>query len=231
MRFHAVFDLDGTLVDSASVCAGILNEMLVERGSDLRVSEAQARRHVSAGGEAMVAALLNGACGSATAAIGEFRARYAIRPTPLSSLFPGVRAGLERLRSQGIGLAIHSNKPGPLCQKVLEDLALAHLFAAVVGSGPGLPVKPDPAGFDLALARAGGARERACYVGDSELDHGVAQRVGIPYVHVTYGYAREEHDFAGAYFAARFGEVPVIIEQTISRGRTRPMDVPRERAA
>ncbi|MDQ2762123.1 MAG: HAD hydrolase-like protein [Pseudomonadota bacterium] len=185
---HAVFDLDGTLIDSVPLCTEILNSMLADRGAPFRLSQAQTRPHVTAGGTAMVAALLGGYCGDPSRAIAEFRERYASLPTLASSLYPAVRQGLAELQSLGIGLAMWSNKPQLLCEKVVDDLGLADCFTAVVGTGLGIPLKPDPFGLRRALALAGGTRARSCYIGDSELDGEAARRARVPFIRVTYGY-------------------------------------------
>ncbi|MEP6967089.1 MAG: HAD hydrolase-like protein, partial [Pseudomonadota bacterium] len=223
MSFLAVFDLDGTLVDSAPLTVAILCRMLADRGAAARVTLARARRHISVGGEAMILALVGEACGPPAEAVVEFRARLAATPTPPSSLYRGVRAGLGRLFSRGVGLAVHSNKPQALCEKVLGELGLSHLFDAVVGGGAGSAPKPDPLGFDKALALTGASRAASCYIGDSELDHGVAQRAGVPFVLARYGYGEENARFPGAFVAGRFAEVPPIVERLLA--------APRERAA
>jgi len=156
MNGLAVFDLDGTLVDSASHCAGIVNAMLDARGAQARVTPEDARRHISAGAEILIAALLGGALIAIEPDLAEFRQRYASMPTPTTCLFPGVREGLAVLRQAGAGLAICSNKPQALCDKVLSDLGLADQFLAVVGGRRGAPSKPDPAHLRAAITLAGG---------------------------------------------------------------------------
>lgn len=215
MSRHAVFDLDGTLVDSVGVCADILNAMLIDRGSPARISRVEAMRHVSLGGPRMVEALLGADCGDADQAISEFRQRYADTPTPDSSVFPGVRSGLAYLARLGVRLSICSAKPQQLCEKVLRDLDLDGHFAAVVGSRPGRPSKPDPDHLDEALRMAGGTRQRSCFIGDSEVDHALAMAAGIPLIMVTYGYANTGFDLAGAFFADHFSAVPGIVENLL----------------
>jgi phosphoglycolate phosphatase len=217
VRSLAVFDLDGTLLDSVSLCTDILNAMLDDRGSARRVSCDEARPHVTAGGRAMVAALLGAACGDADAAVAEFRARYASMPTPPDSLFPGVREGLAALRAAGTDLAIWSNKPQALCDKVVADLALAGLFAAVVGTSAHVPLKPDPIGFDRALALAGGTRPHACFVGDSEADYAAARAVGVPVIMATWGYGEPGAAWAGACRVDAFHEIPPIVARLLSK--------------
>jgi len=217
MRRHAVFDLDGTLLDSVPLCAEILNAMLAGRGAAARVTGDQTRRYASGGGLAMVIALLGGDCGDPHFAIAEFRERYAATPTSPTSLYPGVREGLARLVSHGVELAIFSNKPQALCEKVLTELSIAELFSAVVGARPGLPPKPDPAGFFLALKIAGGTASRSCYIGDSGLDHAVAARAGVPFVMVTYGYADPVETFPNAHLAHSFADATSISESILVR--------------
>ena len=210
---HAVFDLDGTLVDSVPLFADILNAMLLDRGAPARVTAAQARPHATAGGHAMVTALLGEHCGDVDQAIGEFRERYRALPTPSDSLYPGVAETLAALSAAGVGLAVWSNKPQALCEKVLQELGVADRFGAIVGSGPGVPLKPDPTGYDLALARAGGARARSCFIGDSEADYQAAKRANVPFVMFTYGYGDYSRDWPGAALAAEFAEVTAIVRR------------------
>jgi len=216
MNGHAVFDLDGTLIDSAPLCAEILNAMLIDRGAAGRVSAAQTRRYVSLGGPALVETLLGEARGDVQADLREFRRRYAAMPTPPSSLYPGVRSGLEALAARGVVLALHSNKPQGLCEKVIGELELGHLFSAIVGAGAGLAAKPDPAGFDRALELSGGVRGRSCYIGDSELDHEVARRAGVRLVMATYGYGERGRDWPGALLADDFAAVPGLVADLLT---------------
>jgi len=174
VRGCVVFDLDGTLVDTAPLCADIANAMLAARGAQRRVTASQVAPHMILGGRAMVAALLGVDCGEPDAALADFRARYAAMPTRPESLYPGARDALRALADNGFAMSVWSNKSQALCDKTITELDLSDFFAAVVGTGPDVPLKPDPVGFDLALAGAGGDRARCVYVGDSELDHKVA---------------------------------------------------------
>lgn len=205
---HAVFDLDGTLVDSAPAITAILNGMLAARGIAQSLSCARVRPFVTAGGRAMVEGLLGEACGDTDAALAEFRAHYAETVTPRDSLYPGAEAALAELDRRGVGLAVFSNKPQRLCEKVLGDVGLADRFAAIVGSGPGAPHKPDPTGLRLALSRCGGAAERACYIGDTALDQETARRCGAAFVMVAWGYGEPAPLAPPAPLARRFEEAP-----------------------
>ena len=215
---NVIFDLDGTLVDSVAVSVEILNEMLADRGSMRAITATDARVHVSLGGAPMVAALLGAECGEPAAEIVEFRRRYANRRTPDNSLFDGVREGLTELHDLGLRLAICSNKPQHLCEKVLMDLDLAPLFDVVVGGAVGRRSKPERDLMDLTLAEMGATAERCIFVGDSELDHVTATACGVPFKLVNYGYADANAIFEGVSRFDRFSDaVSAIISDCRSR--------------
>jgi phosphoglycolate phosphatase len=208
---HAVFDLDGTLIDSAPEITAILNGMLAERGLAASLSCAAVRPFVTAGGRAMVEGLLGDVWGDAEAALSEFRARYAQAVTSRDSLYPGAGQAIAELRRRGVCLAVFSNKPQFLCEKVLGDVGLADRFSAIVGSGPGIPHKPDPTGLRLALSHSGGVPERACYVGDTALDQETARRCDMPFVMVAWGYGEPDRRAPAPPLARRFDEAPDLV--------------------
>jgi phosphoglycolate phosphatase len=189
MTEHIIFDLDGTLVDSVQICTEILNAMHRDRGSSVVLGNADTRRYISQGGAPMVEALLGSACVDPDKDIIEFRARYADLATPTNCLFAGVREGLAALRRQGFTLSICSNKPQLLCDKVLSDLGLNEMFDTVVGSKPGLLLKPATDLMDLVLRNLDAQADQCVFVGDSELDHGLANACNMRFMFVTYGYA------------------------------------------
>ena len=190
MRARGIlFDLDGTLIDSAPLIAGIINAMLAARGTGRRVTPGDARPHLTRSGEQLVAAMLAADATDPAQDIAEFRDLYAARPTPATCLYDGVRDGLEALGAAGVAMAICSNKPQPLCEKVVRDLALGPLFAAVAGSMPDRPLKPAPAIGARALEAMGLGAHEVTYVGDSEVDRQTAAALGTPFLHVGYGYA------------------------------------------
>jgi len=212
MTGHAVFDLDGALIDSVPLFTTILNAMLADRGLDRRVDEASVRPHASAGGRAMASALMGGSEAEVDGDLAEFRRRYAALPTPQDCLYPGVQEGLERLRSRGVRLALWSSKTQALCEKVMKELGLAPLFDAIVGTSAQVPLKPNPTGLNLALSRAGGTRSRSCFIGDSEADYECGRAAGVPIIMLTYGYGAPGRIYPGAWLADRFAEVPPIVE-------------------
>ena len=187
-----IFDLDGTLVDSAPHCAALVNAMLDERDAAHRVTAQEARQFLTRGGKDLVSALMGDASGDIDTDVADFRRRYASIPTPETSLFDDVRSGLDRLLDAGVKMAICSNKPQALCEKIVADLGLGGHFDAVVGSADGTALKPDPALAQRALDGVGGDRSATLYVGDSDVDRRTAAAVGLPFLFVTYGYAEPD---------------------------------------
>ena len=184
-----IIDLDGTLVDSAPLIAGIINHMLADRGSQRTVAASEARIFLTRGGSQLVTALLGPDLGDLDRDLADFRSRYAALTTPADCLFPGVRNGLDALSALGVRMAICSNKPQSLCDKIIADLALDHHFVAIVGSTDGVPLKPAPDLAFRALAQLGSAASDCLYVGDSDVDRQTAANAGIGFLFVAYGYA------------------------------------------
>jgi phosphoglycolate phosphatase len=208
----AVFDLDGTLVDSAEHCARLMNDMLGERGGALRLTGAQTRRHMAAGGARMIEALFGEACGDPDLEIADFRARYRQVPMDDACLYPFVREGLALLAAWGARLSVCSNKPQDLCEKTLADVGLLDRFDSVVGSAPPAQLKPHPALFRMAFERAGARNARACMIGDTDVDRDLAEAVGAPFILAAWGYGEGD---IGPVRADDFAAVPPLFAQTM----------------
>ena len=185
---HILFDLDGTLVDSVRITCAVIDAMLAARGITFRADPAMARAMDAIGGEAMIAAVMGPHCRDPKQEIAEFRARHAVTATPADLAFPGVSDALAALASDGVAMAICSNKPQHLCEKILADLDLARHFASIVGARPDLPRKPAPDGAQLALAALGADPATTLYVGDSPVDVATARAAGLPVALVDWGY-------------------------------------------
>lgn len=219
--FDAVFDLDGTLVDSAVQCAAILSAMRADRGDPAPVDLAQTRACSSLGGSQLVATLLGPLARDARADLIEFRERYAETRTSPNTLYPGARAALEALAASGVRLTICSAKPQQLCEKVVADTGLTPLFANILGSAPDRACKPDPQHLFDTLGPL--RRNHAiCYIGDSEVDHAFAANAGVPLVLVEHGYAAAGYDFGSTVRAASFREVPALVMRSLLVGGRRP---------
>lgn len=189
---NIIFDLDGTLVDSARMTGQILDDMLADRGIALRADRDVIRAMDAVGGEAMIAAVMGAHTRDPAADLGEFRERHKVAATPRDLPFPGVESGLRTLASAGVAMAICSNKPQHLCEKILCDLDLARYFTGIVGSVPDRPRKPNPDAALIALDLLGVEAGGAIYCGDSLVDLGTARAAGIPMVLVDWGYGTKD---------------------------------------
>lgn len=185
-----IFDLDGTLIDSAPICREILDRMSTTRGGP-SVSLLQVRPFVSIGGAEMIKKVLGSYSLDPKNDINEFREYYASLPTPPESLFPSVLETISWLMAQGFTLGICSNKPQRLCDKVLEDTKLSKYFSTVIG-GDILPKsKPDAGHLLETIARMKGNTGKTLYVGDSETDYQTSKNASVPFLFASYGYGNE----------------------------------------
>jgi len=185
-----LFDLDGTLVDTAQEIADALNATLAAIGRG-PVPEAQVRSWIGDGARALLAKALDHLDVppvEAAPAWDAFADAYAARCGQRSTVHAGVPALLARLRAQGRHLAVLSNKEGRFAEKVLAAHGLLHAFDLVV-AGDTLPVKkPHPDTVQHALASFGLGPEDALLIGDSATDVRTARAAGIPVWMVTHGY-------------------------------------------
>ncbi len=186
-----IFDLDGTLVDSARLTGQIIDAMLADRGVRAQADPALIRAMDAIGGEAMIAAVMGEHTHDPAADLAEFRERHKVAATPADLPFPGVAKGLAELAASGIAMAICSNKPQHLCEKILGDLDLARHFAAIIGSTANRPRKPAADAALLALDHLAGDTSSTLYCGDSLVDLETARAAGLPMALVDWGYGVE----------------------------------------
>lgn len=181
-----LFDLDGTLVDSAPSLTRGLNEIARRRGTaDVEIVDV--RRWISLGGETM----LRGALGDRVnmdCDLDEFRDILRSQTADPSDLFPGVVETLRQLKAKGIATAICTNKREDIAVPYADGLGIARYFDAIVGGAPGRKLKPDPSIVELTLQRLGSNCPKAIFVGDSEVDAATAFAANMPFVLVEFGY-------------------------------------------
>jgi phosphoglycolate phosphatase len=210
-----VFDLDGTLIDSAPDLAVAINAMLAEFGGE-PLSVQEVRRMVGDGVAALVArALAARQRGQAeqARALQIFMRHYESNATSLTTAFPGAGAALQALQAAAIPLAVCTNKPARLSAAILARLGLAPYFGRVLG-GDSLPFrKPDPRVL-LSLLEAFDARAQdALLVGDSEVDAATAQAAGVPFVLMKHGYRRGPVDEIACLAALEsFAQLPPLVQ-------------------
>ena len=182
-----VFDLDGTLIDSAPVLERILNDLRFERGLPPLPSH-HYREWSSVGGLTLIQNALDVSSQDAPRFLDLFRKRYAALPTPQDCLFPGVMDALLNLQKRSISMSICSNKPVALCRKVLVDLGLISLFPVIVG-GDSLPCrKPDKIVLEHAVKLMGLETAEIVFVGDSIVDFETARNAGSRFMIFEGGY-------------------------------------------
>jgi phosphoglycolate phosphatase len=187
-----VFDLDGTLADTAGDLVGTLNVILKREGlAPLRVEKA--RDMIGAGAKALIQRGFEAAGKELTPAyldelFRQFMVHYGENICVETRLYPGVASALDRLEQAGFILAVCTNKVEEHSVKLLHELGVGHRFAANCGRDTFPYFKPDPRHLTLTIERAGGSPARAVMIGDSRTDIVTAQNAGIPVVAVPFGY-------------------------------------------
>ena len=185
-----VFDLDGTLVDTAPDIARALGVALAELGVPSLPLDT-VKRMVGDGARELIRRALGATPsddGREEAALGRFLASYRENVCVASQLYPGVVEGLAGLRSDGAALAVVTNKPGDLARALLGTLGIATSFDAIIGDGDGFPRKPDPTAALSVVAKIGAPPARTVVVGDGLPDMRLARALGVAAVAATWGY-------------------------------------------
>ena len=210
-----LFDLDGTLVDSAVTIALALSELSAMRGGG-PADVASVRRLVSKGAPALVRETLGSHAGDSDADIAAFRAILSEVPPQPNIVFPGVVDALTALSAAGHTCAIVTNKPEKLASLLLEQLDLSRFFAAVVGGDTLAVCKPDPAPLRHALMQLG-VGEAAAMIGDSEVDADAAHAAAVPFI--LYGCGYQADGCAKTHVTAvfhNFDELPGLLQQDLA---------------
>ncbi len=187
-----VFDLDGTLVDTAPDLVDTLNVILGREGLP-PVPFAQARSMIGGGARLLIERGLKAEGRRETPAevdrlYGDFVAHYADHLADRSQPFPGAVAAIEQLAARGCRFAICTNKLEWLSVRLLDALGLAQYFAAICGQDTFGVQKPDPEILLRTIRQAGGSSVRSVMIGDSANDIDVARAAEVPVVAVDFGY-------------------------------------------
>jgi phosphoglycolate phosphatase len=191
-RIRAVlFDLDGTLVDTAPDLAAAANRMLAELGRP-PLDEAGIRDYIGKGTVNLVHRCIE-ATGSGTQddrqhALGVFERHYLAGIADRSRPYPGVVEGLEALERAGIAMGCVTNKAGRFTEPLLELTGLRHFFGVVVSGDTVERKKPHAQPVLYAVARLGATPEETLVIGDSLNDVQSARAAGCPVAVVPYGY-------------------------------------------
>lgn len=188
-----IFDLDGTLIDSAPDIAAALNEHLAEQGWPVqpvkfveRFIGNGARRLV---GDMFIELGLPSDDATIDAATAAYLAAYEREPTRHTRFFENVRDDLVALRAAGFRMGVCTNKPHALTLRILELLDLAPMFDAVLGADAVPSSKPDPGHLRAVAEAMALGHDDWAYVGDSAVDRATALAAGVPFFVVPWAAA------------------------------------------
>lgn len=187
-----VFDLDGTLADTAEDIRDALVTALA-RESLPPIDINSVRLMIGGGPRLLVERALDRLQVDTehdlvTRLTTSFHREYLAQGNRHSKLFSGVEGTLRTLHTAGIPVGLCSNKPDDLCRMLVRSFSLDEYFDEILGSGEDLPRKPDPAPLLRIIERLGVPPGDALYVGDSETDVITARNAGVPVMLVNYGY-------------------------------------------
>ncbi len=187
-----VFDLDGTLVDTAPDLVAALNISLELAGFS-RVRAEIVQGQIGLGSMAMIQkGLAHQGVEVDAPEMADIRAvfldHYAANTANHSAPYPGVLDTLATLRDHGAALAVCTNKPQNLADTLLDQLQMKGWFETVLGSDSVPNPKPHPDHILKTIALANGNAKRAIMIGDSTPDEEAARRAGLPFLFVPFGY-------------------------------------------
>mgnify|MGYP001816562131 FL=1 len=211
-----VWDLDGTLVDSATDIATSLNRLLGE--NELAALDDALIKNMIGEGVAVLIRRGFEAHGITPdgkrleSLVERFLVIYSEVATASTRLFPGAREALQSLSDAGLRQAICTNKPEAITRQVLAGLGIADCFDVVIG-GDTLPRnKPDPLPLRAALEGLDVAPERSLMVGDSAIDVQTAHAAGVSVAFVTFGYGPgPSHPHKADYLIDDFADLPAVV--------------------
>jgi phosphoglycolate phosphatase len=181
-----VFDLDGTLINSAGQVASILNDLRVELGKPIMPVSSYVP-WISLGGVCLIKNGLGVTDDQAPELLNKFREIYKNKPTPLDSLIPCVREVLADLKCQGIKICICTNKPRSLALKVLNELNIYKFFDYVNAGGDLPKPKPHPDNLHACLNAVHCEADHSIMVGDSLVDQNLANSCEVPFAWYSAG--------------------------------------------
>jgi phosphoglycolate phosphatase len=217
-----VFDLDGTLVDTAPDLINALNFVLDREGLP-PVPLHSARTMIGAGARRLIerGLELDGRAASTqdiTRLTSDFIDYYAAHIADVSRPFEGLERALDDLSAGGYHFAVCTNKLEWLSKLLLDRLELSFRFSAICGADTFGVSKPDPAILQQTVARAGGRLSSTIMVGDAGPDIGVARRAGIPVIGVEFGYTEVPiADLKPDRLISHMRELPAAVESLMAQ--------------
>ncbi len=211
-----VFDLDGTLVDSAPDIAEALTVAMGPLGAKPFIA-ADVVKLIGGGAmaaidKALITANLDVDPVEKQRIFDIFMVAYKDVSAKGRGLFDGAHELLGGLNTAGVGCAICTNKAEGVAAVALKALGIAHHFKSVVGASDRLPRKPDPAMLRANLNELGVWAEEAVFIGDSPADYGIARAAGVPVILVDFGYTHTPvHELGADAIVSHLSEIPAAI--------------------
>lgn len=219
LRPAYIFDLDGTLVDTAPDLLAATNAVL--RDAERNTVDPETLRHMVGFGARSLISQAFDATGAAVAEdalpglvdsfIVHYRRNIAVESRP----FPGVEETLAALSGQ-VRLGVLTNKPQELTDILLPKLGLDRFFGAIHGAGRLTVAKPDAAVFHHVIEELGGGHAGAIMIGDSATDVKTARAAGVPVIVVDYGYTPvPAAELGGDAVTGDFREIPALARRLL----------------
>lgn len=218
-----IFDLDGTLIDSAPDIAASINEYFAEQGwPKLEVDFVAA--FIGNGPRRLLLDMMSQLglpCDDETVdrAVDGYLAAYNRTPSRETRFYEAVKEDLQTLHAHGFRMGVCTNKPHALTLRILDILGIGPLFSAVVGADDAPACKPDPIHLLTVAARMGLSPERWVYVGDTTVDQITASRAGVPFYAVPWGTGRHL-DVPPAFRLTRLSDL-VTLRKPVAEGGVR----------
>jgi len=224
-----IFDLDGTLIDTAGDLAASMNHVLVKNGVKA-IPHENVRHLVGFGAKAMLKSGFEQSAGEVPKddvllrLVNDFVEYYRNHIAQYSAPFPGMIDALSELKQKGICLAVCTNKQEALARRLLEELHLEALFSAIVGGDTAGVAKPDAAPVNLCLSKMGFEKEdietgRACtvFVGDSDTDILAARAANMRCLIADFGYGPLNEVTKSDTLFDDYKKAPAILVQMLAR--------------
>ena len=186
-----IFDLDGTLADTSGDLIAAANVCFAEMGAAVRLDPQADAATAFRGARAMLKLGLEREGRFSDAAVDDWYPRlleaYGEEIDLRTVIYPGAMEAVEALRADGHAVGICTNKPEALAETLLQRLGVRSMFDSLIGADTLAVRKPDPAPFWAAVDGAGGFRDHALLVGDTDTDRRTARAAGVPCILVTFG--------------------------------------------
>lgn len=218
-----IFDLDGTLIDSAPDLGAALN-LVLEMDGLAPLPVETVRLMIGAGVPKLIQRGFR-AHGveevkddDLEELVTAFLAYYDAHASDLTKLYPGAYRMLCDLGKSPVKIGLCTNKPTEASRSILRDFHIEGYFDAIIGGTSGFPKKPDPACVNACMSELGSDVSSTVYIGDSETDVATARNAGIPIIAMSYGYTAMPADKLGAdHVIDSLSDVPEAIEALTAR--------------